>query len=110
MGYGEDTVFDNFALRDTEVHFSSASDNRGAIPKTIIVHNTTDKDVVVQLRGDRTFDFSTPMDVGEPFIISAGTNDYATIDDYLPFLRIAIHSDTAPTSGTISVFLMRVKN
>ena len=107
---GEDEIIHELAIRDTDDHISSVSDNRGAIPKTVVIYNGTDEDLTVQLQGDRDEDFDYGMNMGNTFIVSAGTHDYATISDYLPYLRVIISSDTAPTTGTVDAYIMKVKS
>jgi len=107
---GEDEIIHELVLRDTDDHISNVSDNRGAIPKTVVIYNETDQDITVQLQGDRDSDFDVAMDMGNPFVIDAGTHDYATISDYLPYLRVKITASTAPTSGTVDAYIMRVKS
>ena len=106
---GEDTVINALAVRDTSDHLSTVSDNRGAIPKTIVVYNSLNQNVLVQLQGDRDSGFDVAMPVGSEFTVTTGTHDYATISDYLPYLRVRVKCSVSPSSGTVSVFILRVK-
>ena len=107
---GEDQIITDLALRDTDDHTSGVSDNRGAIPKTVVIYNETDEDLTVQLQGDRDVDFDYGMNMGSPFVVSSNTHDYATISDYLPYLRVSVSAITAPTTGTVDAYIMRVKS
>jgi len=40
---GEDEVMSALAIRDTDAHISDVSDNRGAVPKTIVIYNDTER-------------------------------------------------------------------
>ena len=106
---GEDEVISALAIRDTADHTSTVSDSRGAIPKTVVIYNETDEDIQVQLQGDRDEDFDEAMNIGTSFTVIASTHDYATISDYMPYLRVVITAGTAPTTGTVSAYLLRVR-
>jgi len=110
IGEGEDEVITALAIRDTTAHISSVSDNRGAIPKTIVIYNDTDENFTIQLQGDRDSAFDMAMNIGSSFVVVAGTHDYATITDYLPYLRVSVIAGTAPTTGDLSVYILRVKH
>ena len=106
---GEDVVMTASAIRDTADHYSSVSDNRGFIPKTIIVYNDTDQTITIPVEGDRDEDFDQEMLIGDEFTIPAGDHDYVTLSDYLPFLRIKVSFTSAPTTGDVSGFIMRTR-
>lgn len=106
---GEDIVVNAFALRDTSNHFSIVSDNRGAIPKTILIQNELNQPVVLQLEGDREPTFANVVAVGSSFTVAPVTDSYATISDYLPYLRLRYSSAVAPVSGALSVFMEKVR-
>jgi hypothetical protein len=108
VNIGEDCVIDALAIRDTSAHSSLVSDNRGAIPKTIVIYNNTNQSVSVQLQGDRDEEFDGPMNMGSPFTIASSTHDYATISDYLPYLRVMVTATSSPSSGTLSAYILRV--
>ena len=62
----EDKVFNALEIRDTNDHASTVSENRGFIPKTVIVHNHLDHTVTCQVQGDVEEGFSNPIDVSDP--------------------------------------------
>lgn len=101
----EDKIFDALAIRDTSNHDSSVSDNQHNTAKSILVDNGLNQTVTFQLEGDRTSAFSTPVDIGSTFDIVASTRGYQTVDDYFPFLRLAAICTSAPTTGSLIVYI-----
>ena len=106
----EDKIFDDLEIRDTSEHTSDPSENRGFIPKTIIIHNHLNQPVNAQLQGDINDSFSNPIDLGSEMSVSANTDDYATLTDYFPFYQVVVSCGTAPTSGGITIYLAKVSN
>lgn len=103
----EDKIFDALAITDTSNHNSTVSDNQHNTAKSILVDNGLDQTVTLQLEGDRTSAFSTPVDIGAPFDVTASTRDYHTVDDYFPHLRLAAICATAPTTGSLTVYIQK---
>jgi len=107
---GEDQVMTDLEIRDTDDHLSSITDNRGYVPKTILVENTLDVDLKLCIGGSRYDDFTVGIAAcGGEQTINAGENAYFTISDYFPYMMVRVHCDTAPTSGDVNVFFERVK-
>ena len=104
----EDRLIDDLEIRDTSGHTSGGSENRGFIPKTIVVHNHLDKQVSVQLQGDVESGFSNPITIGAPIVVGDGDDEYATLTDYFPFFRVVATCSVTPTSGDVSVILAKV--
>jgi len=104
----EEKVIDALAVRDTSNHNSSVSENKGFIPKSIIVHNGLNQQVSIQVEGSIDDTFNNPLTVGNSFNVAAGEDDYDTLTDYLPFLRAVISCTVAPTTGTVTVYLAKV--
>jgi hypothetical protein len=104
----EDKIIDALAVRDTSNHNSSGSENKGYIPKTIIVHNGLNQQVSIQVQGSVDDTFNNPLTVGNSFNVAASTDDYDVLTDYLPFLRVVASCTTAPTTGTLTVYLAKV--
>lgn len=108
---GEDVMVDAHAVRDTNEHTSNVSDNRGAIPKTLIIHNDLNAAMTFTLEGSRDAAFTVPITVGTSFQIGSLTKDYAVITDYFPFLRLKYDAVLlAPSSGTLTVYLEKVRS
>lgn len=106
---GEDKIVDAVAVRDTSDRFSAVSDNRGAVPKTVIVHNELNQSVAVQLQGDREATFSNVINIGSPFTINATSDDYVTMSDYFPYLRVKYTCSVAPTTGAVTIYMEKVR-
>jgi hypothetical protein len=106
----EDKVFDAEAIRNTSDHTSAVSEERGFIPKTIIVHNHLNQSVSCQVQGDVVEAFTDPIDVGSPFSVATTVDDYETLTDYFPFLRVVASCSVAPTTGTLTVFIAKVSD
>ena len=105
---GQDQILDALEIRDTSDHLSSIADSTGFVPKTLIIHNSHNQIVTCQLQGAALVAFSNPIDIGSSFTVAATTDDYQTISDYFPFLRLKASFSTAPASGDITVFLEKV--
>jgi hypothetical protein len=104
----EDKVFDAEAIRDTNAHNSAVSEERGFIPKTVIVWNHLNQTVTCQVQGDIEDTFSNPIDINDPFNIPASTDDYETMTDYFPFLRVVATCSVTPTTGDLTVYIAKV--
>jgi len=104
----EDKIIDALAIRDTSNHNSSASEERGFIPKTVVVWNHLNQTLTCQVQGDIEDGFSNPIDVGDPFDITANTDDYETLTDYFPFMRVVTSCAIAPTSGDLTIYIAKV--
>jgi hypothetical protein len=104
----EDKVINALAIRNTSNHTSTVAEEKGYIPKTIIVHNGLNQTVSVQLQGSIDDTFNNPLTVGNAFNVSASEDDYATLTDYLPYLRVVASCSIAPTTGTLTVYLAKV--
>ena len=104
----EDKVIDALAIRDTSAHNSTADESKGYIPKTMIIINHLDESVSCQLQGSVDDTFTDPLTVGDAFVVPASTDDYETLTDYMPWLRIVATCSTAPTTGTLSAYIAKV--
>ena len=102
---GEDHVMDSEEIRDTAETYSSVSDERGFVPKTVIVENNLDAQVSVQVQGARDSAFTIVHNIGSAFNVPASDKDFATLTDYFPYLRVCIIASSAPTSGDIDVYI-----
>lgn len=109
INIGENIVFNALQIRNTSQHTSSISDNRGFVPKTIIVQNSLNQPVNIAVFGSRTSDFSLELQIGSSVDIAASTNDYMTLTDYFPYLRLKATCLVAPASGSLTIFLEKVK-
>ncbi len=70
---------------------------------------TTGKTQSVALRceGSARSDFSQFFVIGE-FEASGSSNSFQTCDSYIPYWRLVASCDTAPTSGSLTIFVERI--
>jgi hypothetical protein len=98
-------VFTAEAIRvDTTVN-SIVADTGAFTAETIVVHNGLNQTVTIQLQG--SIDATVWIDMGNSFNVSATSNDYATVSDYFPCYRVTSISSTAPTTGTLDVWVLK---
>jgi hypothetical protein len=102
----KDKVF-NLAITDTSAHNSSVVDTGEFTAETIVIYNGLNQQVTLQLQG--SLDETTWINVGSSFNITATTNDYETVTDYFPCYRLTATCATAPTSGTLQVWILKTK-
>lgn len=107
---GQDKVFDALEIRNTSDHLSSVSTAVGFVPKTLIVENDLDQTVTFQLEGSSLEAFTKVIDVGSTFTVAATTNDYQTLSDYFPYLRVKATCATAPTTGSLTCYLEKIQS
>ena len=98
-------VFTAEEIRDTANYISIVDEIGRFNAETIVVHNGLDEIVSLQLQG--SVDNSIWIDMGNSFDVSATTNDYETVSDYFPFLRVKASCSVAPTTGNLDVFLVK---
>ena len=107
--YDKDTVFDALAIRDTATKTSDVSNNQGFVPKTIAINNALNQAVTLQLQGTTDSSFTNVYDIGAPFVIAASTLSYQNTETYFPFFRLTAVCAIAPTTGTLTVTLLKVE-
>jgi len=107
--YDSDKVFDALAIRDTSNHNSVVSDNRGFTPKTIAVCNKLNQTVSFQLQGCFDNTFTEVFNIGSSWDITASTNGYQNTETYFPFFRLVASCSASPTTGTLTVFMLKVE-
>jgi len=106
--HGQDTVFSSEAIRDTADHFSTVANITGQVPKSILIVNGLDKVCKIETEGSDTSGFTNIWAIGTPNSVPATTNDYVTIDDYFPFMRVKASCTVAPTSGSLTVHIEKL--
>lgn len=103
----EDGLFEGLQIRDVLVHTSVVVKCYGYALKTFIVENDLDVEVKIYVQGSRDKAFSKILSL-ERFTVGKNKNDYETLSDYLPYVRIIAQCERAPLSGSLSVYLERV--
>jgi hypothetical protein len=78
---------------------------------TVFIVNGLDQAVNVQVVGCRDRGCSDSVDVGSVVTVPAGSKDARTLtpetSGWLPFITVRVWCSTAPTSGAVSVWLVR---
>lgn len=108
MAINQEKTFDAEAIRDTSSHNGKVIYNGDFIIKTLIIENGLNQTVSLQCQASANSDFSNSFNLGSSFDISAATNDYQTCDSYFPYWRIVATCAIAPTTGSLTVFVMGV--
>jgi len=103
-------AFDGEEIRDTNAHNSVVIYNGDFTIKTIIIENELDQTVTFQCQGSANSDFSNLFNIGSTWDVSASTNTYQTCTSYFPYWRVVAQCGTAPTSGSLTVWAMGVKD
>jgi hypothetical protein len=104
----KDKVFDGEAIRDTNTHNSTVADTGEYTAETIVVYNTLDQQVTIQLQG--SLDESTWLNIGSSFNVTSSTNDYATVTDFFPCYRVTATCSTSPTSGDLDIWVVKARS
>ena len=83
-------------------------------PVTIFVENGLDQDVAVQVKGNRAKSTSGAINVGASFTVAKNSNDARTLtpdsSGWLPYIYVELQCSTAPSSGSVTVYLVRTKD
>ena len=103
----EDKTFDAEAIRNTTVNNGTVIDTRGLSVKTIIIENGLDQQVTLQMQASAHSNFSNSFNVGSSVNVAATTDTYETSDNYFPYIRFTAQCSTAPTSGDLTVLVIR---
>jgi hypothetical protein len=78
---------------------------------TVFISNGLDRPVNVQVVGCRDRSCSDSVDVGSVIVVPAGSKDARTLtpetSGWLPFITVRVWCTTAPTTGAVSVWLVR---
>lgn len=104
----ETLVFDEEAIRDTSHYYSVISDNVSFQIKTLIIENSLNQALTAQCWGSRHEDMSNSFAIGGEWSIPASTDMYQTCDSYIPYWRIEVWASAAPTSGTLTVDILKI--
>ena len=102
----EDRVFEAEAIRDTANYDSLESRTGEFTAKTIFIENGLNQQVKLQLQGARN---STWLNIDSSFNVAAATNSYETVTDYFPKYRVQASCSTAPTTGSLDIWIIKSK-
>ena len=110
MAINQEKTFDAEAIRDTSSHNGTTVYNGDFIIKTLIIENELNQIVTMQCQGSAHSDFSNSFNIGGEWDVAASTNSPQTCDSYYPYWRLIATCDTAPTTGTVTAYVMGVKS
>lgn len=105
----ETLVFDEEEIRNTDKIMSSTSSNEYMTVKTLIIESSLDQALTAQCWGSRHSDMSKKFKVGGEWSIPADTNAYQTCDSYIPYWAIEVWAGTSPTTGSLTVDVIKVE-
>jgi len=105
MATDKDQVFSAEAIRDTADHNSVGSDTGEFTAETIVIHNSLDQQVTIQLQG--TVDSLVWIDIGNTFNVAATTNSYETVTDYFCCYRLQASCGSSPTTGSLTAWILK---
>jgi len=105
----ETLVFDAEEIRSTSKVMSSTSDNEYFMIKTLIIENSHNQSFTAQCWGSRHSDMSNKFLIGGEWGIPADTNMYQTCDSFIPYWAIEVWAGTAPTSGNITIDVLKTE-
>jgi len=103
-------VFDEQEIRNTTKTMSSISDNEYFTIKTLIIENSHNQAFTAQCWGSRHADMSKKFKIGGEWEIPASTNMYQTCDSYIPYWAVEIWADASPTTGDITIDVIKVED
>ena len=103
----QEIAFDAVTIRDTSDHTSTAINNFDFQLKTIIIENGLNRTTTFQCQASSHSDFSNYINIGSTWDCSASTNMYQTCETYFPYMRLIASCDTAPSSGSLSVYFIQ---
>jgi hypothetical protein len=79
---------------------------------SVYVENTLDQPVTVQLLGAISNNPSTTVPIGSSFTVSPNSADSKTLvpesSGWLPYITVSLSCTTAPTTGAVNVYLVRL--
>ena len=110
MSVNKDLAFNELEIRDTNDHTSVEINNGDFVIKTLIIQNSLNQAVTFQCQGSAEASFDNPFDIGSTWDVTANTNTYQTCDAYIPYWRIIASCASAPSSGSLTIFVMGVES
>lgn len=102
-----DCIFKASAIRDTSSHNSTNAKSGEFMAKTIAVENGLNEQLTCQLQG--SMEETKWFDIGSSWNVAATTDNFQTVDTYFPFYRLQVICGTSPTSGTLTVCVIKAR-
>ena len=110
MSINSGKTFNELEIRDTDNHNGSVIVNGDYVMKTVIIENSLNQIVTLSCEASMHSDFSNSFAVGAPWDHAASKNDYQSCDTYFPYWRMKATCATAPTSGSLTVYILGVRS
>jgi len=116
-----DTLFDRKEIRDTierECLYDREYDTYRVYKRiclkafrrvTIAYENTLDQDVTVKVEGSPNPGFTTAVTSVRTLSILSGVSGWETLTDFFPYIRCKVKANAIPTSGDLSLRVMKAK-
>jgi len=80
---------------------------------SIYIDNGLNQDVTIQVKANREKAYDKSVNVGSSFTVSANSQDARTLSPetsgWLPYIMVEVNCSVAPTSGSLTVWLIRSK-
>ena len=77
--------------------------------KEIVFENTLNQIVSCQVQSSRESTFAVPHNVGSPISVAATSGaEYATLTDYVLYLRVVATCAVQPASGSLNVYVEKL--
>lgn len=107
MNFLESVMFDAETIRDTSVHNSVGVNSYELPVKTLIINNTLNQTVTLQMQASR--DNINWFNVGSTFDVVTTTWFWQSCETFFPYGRIVAQCSVAPSTGTLSVWCEKVR-
>lgn len=112
--YGFTKIIDALAIRNTGEAVSTAVLIEGYIEKGFYISNSLDQNLSVQIQGCfvNSSNDSDWVNIGSAQTVNSGTNaiigvnEVAELNNYFPAIRVKVSCGVAPTSGSVTAYLM----
>lgn len=97
------------AIRDITERFSAVCDCKRSGNKTVVIHNGLNQSIDIKVQGCIDGNFNNVLEMEPLETIALSSDDYITISDYMPNVRVSYQCSTAPTTGTIDIYMVGVE-
>jgi len=103
--FKEEILFSNYQIRNTKAHVSDWIDCRLMENKTILIRNELNQAITVYVQGARDKPATNIWEIDSFTVAANGGEEFGTLTDFFPFVRIAARCSSSPTSGGLNSYL-----
>ena len=104
-------IFEDEEIRDDEANNSDVGDCRYFSIITVWVENALDKNVSVQIKGNRVNSTTGAVDIGTAFDVATVDREARTLEPtdegFLPYIFIEVTAAGVPTTGDLNAYLIK---